>query len=479
MKKLGNLMLCISIFCPAALLSVEPAWPYDVSDEIIETTIEWSAPMDKANLMWGITPIATRNGATYLVFRDPDRRPKVVRRDIAKGEVDVIFLDNETPIYYASVDGHNKYSLGIDRDGFIHIVGDMHNHSKRDQPHLPARYQNSRIPYWVSNKPYSITDGFTFKGYGSTGDPHQDTCPPGQGFTYPEFVNDNTGRLYYFSRQWVGDWTGNWAPGALGVGVSIYDETTKRWTAMGGLAPDPPADSTYKVILWEDNGVNNTAYQPHIVDIRFDKVTNRMHFVASVNNDNSKNPNDDVSQSSTHLVYAYSDDGGKHFHRADGTPIASLPIRANANPNQGSVVVADHHWIDIVTGVILLDSKPVVTYTDTGPEYATRWCQYDNGWGSPVNTPLDTRWRQKYFVDGNGVITLPKGGTIHRTTTFGSFGGKTHTGISPQFGLWDREYLRATGKIRYAGKVGRTIYIATLDVRLKTPPTEPTKLQVD
>jgi hypothetical protein len=103
--------------------------------------------------------------------------------------------------------------------------------------------------------------------------------------------------------------------------------------------------------------VNNTAYQPHIVDIRFDKVTNRMHFVASVNNDNSKNPNNDVSQSSTHLVYAYSDDGGNTFHRADGAPIASLPMRADADPSQGDVVVADHHWIDIVTGVILLDGK--------------------------------------------------------------------------------------------------------------------------
>ncbi|MBN1675687.1 MAG: BNR-4 repeat-containing protein [Kiritimatiellae bacterium] len=458
-------LILVSALCIGA---PPPACAYDVSNEVVTTTIEWGgAPMNTANLAWGCTPIATRNGATYLVFRDPDRRPKVVRRVIASGQVEVVFLDNESPTYYASEDGHNKYSLGIDRDGYIHIVGDMHNHSSRDQPHLPARYQNCRIPYWVSTKPHSIAGGFTFRGYGSTGNPHQDTCPPGQGFTYPEFVNDNSGRLYYFSRQWVGDWTGSWAPGAIGVGLKIYDEKTKLWTARGGLAPNPPADSTYKVILWEDNGAANSAYQPHIVDIRFD-ASNRMHFVASVNNDNSKNPNNDVSQSSTHLVYAYSDDGGQTFCRASGTRIASLPMRADPGPDQGDVVFGDHHWIDIVVGAIVLNGRPVVSFTDTGPNRATRWCRYDGGWSAPLPTPLDTGWRRKYFVDRYGVVTLPKDGTVHRTTVFGNSGGRTHTGIYPYFGLWDREYLRTTGKIRYAGWSGsspnRKIYIATLDI---------------
>lgn len=87
MEKIWNFVFCKSVFCLAIFLSAEPAWPYDVHYEMIETTIEWSAPMDKANLMWGITPIATRNGRTICIatldvrLRTPPTEPTKLRVD--------------------------------------------------------------------------------------------------------------------------------------------------------------------------------------------------------------------------------------------------------------------------------------------------------------------------------------------------------------------------------------------------------------
>ena len=64
--------------------------------------------------------VVTYNDAIYFAFVDSNLRTRILRKS-AGGQVSDTVIFPQT-----STDGHNGPSVGVDRDGYIHVVGDMH-----------------------------------------------------------------------------------------------------------------------------------------------------------------------------------------------------------------------------------------------------------------------------------------------------------------------------------------------------------------
>jgi hypothetical protein len=383
------------------------------------------------------TPMASFGGSTYLVWVDGALHPMVAK--ITGGTATTARLDPGDD-YTVMDDGHHKFSLGMDKNGYIHITGDMHGHPRFINPSLPDRYRNSIIMYWVSDAPEDIT-AFTFVGNDSV------RAIPGYGYTYGSFNTDMNAELYHLSRVSVQIPYG-YQIGELGVGMYRYSAASCSWTALGGLPPSAdPAE--LPCILWEDNGLDGGGYQGFMASMRFDHE-NRLHFAATINADNSGGP--------THAVYACSDDGGETFLRADGTPIGPLPMRVEEGTSRADIVEGPLHYVQTFAGAFFdRHCTPAVNYNRyIDGEWLTGnyryWSDSLAAWSEMMTTPAGTASRAKNYLDGNGIINFfghESPGAIYRTTGFGVPGKRFQTWYNlhgaDEPGLRETNVLRAIG----------------------------------
>ena len=272
------------------------------------------------------TSVTTVKNEIYSVYVKDDLIPHVCKTD-SKGNTTDIELESN---YKCDNDGHNEFIIAVDKKGYIHVMGNMHNNTLR---------------YWRSKKAYSITDGFE-RHFGDI---------PGE-FTYYYFRKSQKDELFMCCRAsakipWYGE-------GSRGVGLFKYDCESKKWEACGAIAET----CQRPVIYWEPS----LSYHMYKSDIRFDKK-DRLHFtVLSETKDGEK--------TMSHAVYAYSDDYGKTWKRADGTKL-SLPMNTHNTDiikcleSKGQATkgaIAEHTSI-------LLDNKnrPAVVYsTNEGTFYS-------------------------------------------------------------------------------------------------------------
>lgn len=132
---------------------------------------------------------------------------------------------------------------------------------------------------------------------------------------------------------------------------------------------------------------------------QFDE-NNRMHLAACINDDNSHGKSGLAS--GTCVIYAYSDDGGRTFHRADGSVIDRLPLRVSTADK-----VAHGHWYMSEAGVCAtVDGDPLVVFRKS--DNTSQWRIFSDGkWQPPVDLPRAFR-RARPWVDRDGVITVYK-----------------------------------------------------------------------
>ncbi len=324
--------------------------------------------------------IDSHDGDIYFVMIDENRRPFIGK--ISDGVTDVQPLTNEYQDYVTRDDGHHELSIGIDKDGYIHVAGDMHNHPQMDVNHLvgdAAVLQTSDILYWKSDVPGDISS-FSFMGFSAN-------RIPGKAFSYGHFFTDRNGELFYSARTLARSYYYQKPQdGGVGRGLGLYayNTSTQSWTARGELADMYGfSDANHKVIVYDPSGHGgNTSYQQYKGDFYFDK-NNRMHMALGMNTDGHSDVNN--------VIYAYSDDGGVTFHKADGTSI-QLPMTAEAN----GTYQADR-LVHNTTGGIDMDQAsvaaawndyPVVHYKRGSGKY-----MYWNGtsWSSEQNAPTSPR----------------------------------------------------------------------------------------
>jgi regulation of enolase protein 1 (concanavalin A-like superfamily) len=383
----------------------------DLAQEYSDTTVEWVSPPTGFGSKEPFTPLVNYNGASYLVWVDTNYRPWITK--VVNGTAVSSPLDPNAD-YKAQPDGHHRYSLGIDTDGYLHVTGDMHYYSLSTigviNPY-PQRYQKQKILYWKSNKPEDIS-AFTFAG-----GVNATTAIPGSGWTYGGFFYDNCGTLY-FSAIVEAIASGNFFPGKIGLGLYRYDTTTKKWTALGGLPEQVAPGSRNTVLFWETGGQKQggpgnvgwfQGFQPFF---GFD-VNNRMHFAISVNTD----PN---FVGNNRVIYAVSEDGGNTWKKANGASIPTLPIRAlDGKPSQGDVVATSTTttFSDQISTIGDKEGVPAVfvsdkCYTWNGTAWATVNTQ---------NFPKVMLGRYAYIDPvGNLVVTRDGPSKILHAATFNS-----------------------------------------------------------
>jgi len=303
------------------------------------------------------TPLRYYNENIYFVWTDANNRPWLTK--IAKDQSKENYpLDTGTD-YTARPDGHNRFSLGIDKNGYVHVTGDMHNYtdSTTEQNGLayPQRYQKQTILYWVSRKPENIRDGFAFAGGKGAS-----TALPGTGWTYGRFFTDQKNELYYSSR--VKAITGSHQAGELGFGIYRYDAAAKTWSALGKKADRIREGTYYDVVVWEVGGqAPDDWYQGLRGHVKFD-ADNRMHLALAINSNVAYDGDNRV-------IYAMSTDQGASWQKADGTRIPGLPIRAaDGKANLGDIVAdtTKAPWLFADVGVVAdANGRPgVVTGND-------------------------------------------------------------------------------------------------------------------
>lgn len=162
------------------------------SDEVLETSdlgMTWAG-------MFVVQDLLTRGDDQYVGFYDADRNMVVAHRTLPDGEWTYQVLDEQI-----AWDSHNYISLGLDREGALHVSGNMHN---------------VRLAYFRSAPGGDVT---TLQRVASMVDPATEGS-----VTYPEFVNRKDGSLVFSHRN-----------GGSGSGVTyfnVYDESTDAWTRL-------------------------------------------------------------------------------------------------------------------------------------------------------------------------------------------------------------------------------------------------------
>jgi len=289
-------------------------------------------------------------------WRAPDApnlcRVKIVKAD-ASGQAQTAYLEGEHFVFDGSDAKVRGWSIAVDTKGFIHIVGGQHNMPNPNY-FIPGSWEKMGVPrdrnagnhpnqlYWVSRNPGDITD---FEFVGHKNNPHQ-IASPGY-LNYMNFVQDRRGTLYILGRINVGGWQ-SW-------GLYRYDVHSRSWSPIGGDAAEVIASAKKAHPDWgmylmrnirggipATGGIKSLAWawQPHFYNycrsrwgVQFDP-DNRMHVHIPIRG------LDLNARIIDHDVYAYSDDGGVTFHRADGSKVA-LPLTTNPAPEHDADVQAD------------------------------------------------------------------------------------------------------------------------------------------
>ncbi len=378
------------------------------------------------------TSVTTYNGSTYYVFTNPARQ-MVVGKISPTG---VVLLDT---VFDLEMGLDEKYhicpTIGVDKNGYIHVCGDMHNDAWK---------------YYRSNKPEDIS-GWT-RRYDL----------PGLSVTYPTIFYDKNREMYILFRH-RSDSLGD---GNHRVGIAKYNVENSTFSMVGGVSyvEKNGLASKTKTMAWARGfGGNDCWYIKPGHRIYFDG-NNRMHFIATVINIclGTFSDTDVYSpsllkggyESHTHILYAYSDDSGKTWKKAGGGAIASLPLTVS-NASIALNRTAQH---DIIGGECELGAfdtnTPIISYmlNSDQSKHNIKW--NGNVWveftvPNPTNIFMCrpngyAAWYNNTKIDytNDGINWTTLSGT---PTAFPRGASNvSSTGL-------DREYFKQTGDFRYQG----------------------------
>ncbi len=402
------------------------------------------------------TSVVSHKGNIYFGFVDAALNGCISKKD-KNGTV-------TTTVVVRSVleDPHNSVSIGIDAEGYIHWTGDMHQDA--------MKYFRSDKPEDIST--FSQLDGNIANG-GMWG-PH--------GVSYGRFIQSRKGTLFFISRQRLGTNSDGWVPGGQGGHIQVYNTDTKRWNQLGSLGYSFQSDKgrtitggmdnlhQTKAIFWDNSGAGvppNNGYQGYKIRVVFDK-NNRLHMVWNV----AKNPiRTTVSDTHTHLMYAYSDDEGLTWKKSDGTSL-NLPITTET----GDVVYMEDPNVDaqrMFNGCYIAltsDNKPIICQWSYSRNLLV--FKYNGSSWSNESSVWNLGWPGEAFTDDNGWITTMDGSRWKRSND----DGKTlqaYERVSPSRGApihsLDYQFLLETGKLRYVEETATTTTIRTLAFNNSAP----------
>ncbi len=296
----------------------------------------------------------------------------------ADGKEQKVYLEGKNFILDGADAKCRAWSIFVDELGYVHVMGGQHN-SPNPSQYIPGSWEkmgvsrdrkNDDYPlqmYWVSTEPESI-DSFRFAGQRS----NPQAIPAGY-LNYLCFVQSPSHETYLYGRSEAFGWQ-CW-------GMYRYNATAKKWSAVGGdpydliesarrhnpdwinylhdfvrggAAPSEPSDIRCLVWAWQPP-FYNFCRDPW--GVRFDQ-TGRMHVRMTISG------LDGAGYVRPTSVYAWSDDRGESFHRADGS-VVELPLTVNPAPEHNAEIDCDntrqHHdggqyetrqWLELWLGLL-------------------------------------------------------------------------------------------------------------------------------
>ncbi|CEL92049.1 unnamed protein product [Vitrella brassicaformis CCMP3155] len=354
--------------------------PYYLAEErYIEHNNIWSTT-DTGYSYLSKGTISHFRGAMYCLIlreRKGKRRPTMVKiqvddkwNAIHVEEAFVEHFGNSSQYaedYWSKPDDHHEWTMDVDKNGYIHVAGDMHNFPKvlipliplcRYSAHKKAGYGLTRpqrfwgengatIMYWRSTHPEDI-HRMKFMG----NDPSR--RPAGYGYTYTSFFKSVDGTLHYGGRFdiWSNPKDTPQKRCQKSAGLTRYDTETQSWVALG-VKPNPchsysdhgticysPATADAVAYSYYCPSGHYTIYRPRVTS----GPTNphEIHFVANVLEPRgffaSPFPNNPCGQTfSSETIYMKSTDGGLSWTNYTGQLIA-MPANQTAGPHQADVV---------------------------------------------------------------------------------------------------------------------------------------------
>lgn len=354
-----------------------------------------TALVDDDALYWNMQgfdqeKVLTHGRHQYSVYWNASVNLTLVRRDLKTNAVQTLTFPDRLSVD----DPHRNTALGVStKDGRLHIVYDHHNN--------PINYRVSRAGYLDSPPEELSLDDFSAKL------PILD--PAEQRVTYPRFLNDRDGDLYFVYRH-----------GGSGNGSSIlgrYDAQSGTWHRIGllfsRLGAYPP---------WNNSPTRNA----YLSGILFDS-NDRLHVSWLYREAGA------ATRSNHDVHYAYSDDYGVTWHNNNGAQIADLsagdPI---AIDDPGIVVVSvpgntglrgqSGLALDSLNQPHVLSIQSTVTTGDRSElnqHYIHHWRHPDGSWHSDyiddTALPYDDRLRRgNIFLDkhDNVHVYIPYRGTL-------------------------------------------------------------------
>jgi hypothetical protein len=231
--------------------------------------------------------------------------------------------------------------------------------------------------------------------------------------------------------------------------VARYNAGSQRWTMLGGT------DYRYgqRVLFWNNSGrrVSRSSifYQEYQGKLFFD-ANNRMHLSI----DTFINPGERAS----HILYAFSDDQGDTWFRAEGERITSLPITAQT----ASVVETASRGIFEGPTFPGVDSngRPVVNYrqSQSGPVFIER---FEGGRWVRLPVQDQNRAHGPFLTDLSGTFFDFVNGGILRSATGSNFQlFSATTGDVPNL-TYDNHFLVEANELRYRAIVGNQAQVFT------------------
>lgn len=231
--------------------------------------------------------LTTYNGNQYGVIVGSNKTPIVFKRSLETGKVSTFDIGSvpalaTTFALPAEENEHCVFVIAVDKNGYIHIAGNMHA---------------DPIRYVVSNSPENInawnTKGMTGQGEGQV--------------TYPSFVKRRNGDLLFFYRNGISS--------SSNVQLNKYNANTQNWEKV-------------QTNLLDGRPTSEGVYYNHIA-VDSSDVIHMMFMWRTLSGGGITNSD---------VGYAKSSDGGITWKRTNGTTY-TLPITHNnqevAMPSSG------------------------------------------------------------------------------------------------------------------------------------------------
>jgi hypothetical protein len=282
--------------------------------------------------------IATSMEFQYVGFYDPDRRMTVAQRRVDSTEWKFTTLPSRV-----EWDSHNSIVLEVDSRGYVHVSGNMHN---------------DRLVYFRS---LGVHDISTFERPRMVGNLEQKV-------TYPQFLKDADGRLYFQYRH-----------GKSGAGLRIlnrYDADSRTWSR---LLSGPLFDGQGEMSAYLTGPALGPDGYFHLLWMWRDTP------LGSTNHD---------------LSYARSSDL-MHWENVEGEPV-SLPLQ----PRSPGVVVDPVRSGEGLVGIAFgvgwdTRDRPIASYCKYGPDGYSQWFNARRE-GNEWRVVQTSSWKYRWDLEHTG-----------------------------------------------------------------------------